>query len=138
MIEKLHIPLKNSEADFIVFFSVFTHLLLEESFIYLEEAKRVLKPKGRIIFSFLDLSVETHWLQFEHTVQTLGSRQQLNTFFGRPEIEAIANNLNLQIIDICDGDTFAVPIPKDIIFDDGTIATKEAGLGQSVALLELT
>ena len=82
--------------------------------------------------------METHWLQFEHTVQTLGSRQQLNTFFGRPEIEAIANNLNLQIIDICDGDTFAVPIPKDIIFDDGTIATKEAGLGQSVALLELT
>ena len=49
----LSIPENSDFADFICFFSVFTHLLHEESYKYLEEAARVIKPKGKIIISFL-------------------------------------------------------------------------------------
>ena len=41
----------------ILAFSVFTHLLHEESFIYLEDFKRVLKPGGSVVFSFLEVLV---------------------------------------------------------------------------------
>jgi ubiquinone/menaquinone biosynthesis C-methylase UbiE len=50
----LTIPEKVGEANQVCFFSVLTHLLHEQSFRYLEEARRVLKPTGRIIFSFLE------------------------------------------------------------------------------------
>jgi len=47
----LTIPEPDESADFICFFSVFTHLLHEETFLYLKDTKRVLKPNGKIIFS---------------------------------------------------------------------------------------
>ncbi len=53
-VDSTYIPEKESVADMVVFFSVATHMLNEEFYVYLLEARRVLKPKGRIIFSFLD------------------------------------------------------------------------------------
>ena len=47
------IPCEDEQADFVCFFSVFTHLVHEETFEYLREARRVLKPGGKIVFSFL-------------------------------------------------------------------------------------
>ena len=60
----LTIPEEDQKADFVCFFSVFTHLLHEESYVYLREAKRVLKPGGKIALSFLDFQLESHWKIF--------------------------------------------------------------------------
>jgi ubiquinone/menaquinone biosynthesis C-methylase UbiE len=50
----LVIPAADQTADVVMFFSVFTHLAARESAAYLAEAKRVLKPGGIIVASFLD------------------------------------------------------------------------------------
>ncbi len=61
----LTIPEPDSSADFICFFSVLTHLLHEESYKYLQDAKRILKPNGKIIFSFLEFYIPCHWDVFQ-------------------------------------------------------------------------
>jgi SAM-dependent methyltransferase len=53
-------PKKDSVADYISFFSVITHLKPQESLQYLQDAKRTLKPGGKIIASFLDRNVKDH------------------------------------------------------------------------------
>jgi ubiquinone/menaquinone biosynthesis C-methylase UbiE len=53
-VEGLTIPAEDQSADFVTFFSVFTHLTARESAAYLAEAKRVLKPGGKVIASFID------------------------------------------------------------------------------------
>jgi ubiquinone/menaquinone biosynthesis C-methylase UbiE len=54
LVDGLGIPANEQTADFVTFFSVFTHLTSRESAAYLAEAKRVLKPGGKIIASFID------------------------------------------------------------------------------------
>src|SRR5262249_41320835 len=51
----LSIPAPNETADFVVAFSVFTHLRTSETLAYLADAKRVLRPGGAVVFSFLTL-----------------------------------------------------------------------------------
>ena len=43
------IPAPDGEADMVCFFSVLTHLLHEESYVYLQDARRVLKPTGKLV-----------------------------------------------------------------------------------------
>jgi SAM-dependent methyltransferase len=54
VVEGLTIPEEDGKADFVTFFSVLTHLRRREALAYLQEAKRVLKPRGRIVVSYLD------------------------------------------------------------------------------------
>lgn len=54
LVEDLVIPENDATADFVVFFSVFTHLYGNECLALLKEARRVLKPDGRIVVSYLD------------------------------------------------------------------------------------
>jgi 2-polyprenyl-3-methyl-5-hydroxy-6-metoxy-1,4-benzoquinol methylase len=56
VVNGLTIPQPDASADFITFFSVFTHLARNECLAYLKEAKRVVKPDGKIVVSYLDLS----------------------------------------------------------------------------------
>lgn len=48
-VDGLTIPEDDSRAGMVCFFSVFTHLLLEQTFLYLEEARRVLRPGARSV-----------------------------------------------------------------------------------------
>ena len=61
----LSIPQETGSADMVSAFSLFTHLLQAESHAYLEEAARILKPGGKVVFSFLEFAEATHWNIFE-------------------------------------------------------------------------
>ncbi len=52
--ENCRIPKADSSADIVIAFSVITHLLDEECFEYLLEARRVLRTGGVALFSFMD------------------------------------------------------------------------------------
>ena len=96
---ELSIPLPSGSADMLCAFSVFTHLLHTETYIYLEEAVRVLRPKGTIVFSFLEYAVDSHWEQFIGTknAQLKKTVPHLNMFIDRTAIETWAAHLGLRV-----------------------------------------
>lgn len=135
--EGLSIPEKDEVADFVCFFSVFTHLLHEQTYVYLREAKRVLKPGGTIVFSFLDFTVPHHWDIFELNIRDLGvNSHPLNMFISKDAIRSWAEHLELQVQTIKDGNEPFVPLPEPIVFESGSVVEKVGTIGQSVCVVK--
>ena len=138
LVKELHIPDPDASADMICAFSLFTHLLHEETYIYLEECVRVLKPGGRLVFSFLEFSVPTLWSVFEDTVREArgSTRTHLNVFIGRDAIKAWAEHLDLTIEDWQDNTQGpCIPLSRTVVTDTGEKVENRANLGQSVCVL---
>jgi SAM-dependent methyltransferase len=131
----LTIPEVDEVADVVCFFSVFTHLLHEHSYRYLQEAKRVLKPGGKIIFSFLEFAIPAHWAVFEAMVTHNDESSLLNVFMSRDGIAAWASHLDLHVEAIHDGDKPHTPLPHPIILEDGSVMKDQGNLGQSLCVL---
>lgn len=131
----LTIPEPDNSADFICFFSVFTHLLHEESYRYLTDARRVLKPNGKIIFSFLEFRIAGHWSIFEAGLHDDRPDKVITQFMSRDAIEAWAAHLNLSIAEISDGDKPHIKLDKVVRWDDGNEMKEQGMLGQSVCVL---
>lgn len=95
----LRIPALDGSADFASAFSVFTHLLPSESFLYLEDFRRVLKPGGKIIFSFLEFADPNHWDPFMYEVGRIRSKSDghLITLIERPVVELWARHLGYNL-----------------------------------------
>ncbi len=126
----------DNSADFICFFSVFTHLLYEETFRYLEDARRVIKPGGKIIFSYLEFAIPSHWFIFETSLANTDPDAVLNQFISRDAIQAWAEHLDLLLIDISDGDKPHINLLDGIVkWDDGREMRGKGNLGQSVCVL---
>ncbi len=137
LVEGLTIPEEPDRADMICFFSVFTHLLHEQTYMYLEEAKRVVKPGGKIVFSFLEFAEPAHWDVFEGTLADSRGPQihPLNVFVERPAIDAWARHLDLHVDDVRRGGDHFVPLPHPLVLENGTVLQDYANLGQSVCVL---
>jgi ubiquinone/menaquinone biosynthesis C-methylase UbiE len=131
----LSIPENDDYADFICFFSVFTHLLHEESYKYLREASRVLKPKGKIVISFLEFKIPSHFVLFEQSLMDNHPDKVLTQFISRDAIESWASHCGLEVISIFDGDKPFIKLNGTIKFDDGHEMVGEGTLGQSVCVL---
>lgn len=101
LVTEPRIPEGDGVAEMVCFFSVFTHLLQEESFLYLEEARRVLKPGGRIVASYLDITDSSHWKTFEVNLRSARLRQEkpMNIFHSEDFFAIWARQLNLTIVD---------------------------------------
>ncbi|MFO1112742.1 MAG: class I SAM-dependent methyltransferase, partial [Rhodospirillales bacterium] len=95
---RLDLPADAETADIICAFSVFTHLLHTESFLYLQDIHRVLKPNGTLVFSFLEFAEPAHWSIFEQTLeaQRLSSIPHLNMFIERNAIDVWCNRLGFR------------------------------------------
>lgn len=68
-------PFADASFDVIYAASLFTHLLPDEARNYLSEARRVLRPGGRCLFSFFILdqyrgpgTTSSRWCEFEHSL----------------------------------------------------------------------
>ena len=133
--EGLRIPEEDDTADMVCFFSVFTHLLHEQSYRYLQEAKRVLKSGGKIIFSFLEFAIPSHWAVFEAMIPNRDESSPLNMFISRDGITAWALHLGLRIEALHDGDIPHIPLPHPLVLEDGSLMKEKGNLGQSVCVL---
>lgn len=131
----LCIPERDDQADLVCCFSVLTHLLHEQSYVYLQEARRVLKPGGKIVFSFLDFAIPCHWTIFESNVRNINREGPLNMFISRDGIQAWAEHLHLEIETFHDGDEPHIPLPHSITLDNGTVIQEQGNMGQSVCVL---
>jgi len=129
------IPAEDSMADFVTFFSVFTHLLDEDIFRFLSEAKRVAKPGGRIVFSFLDFECESHWPIFEATLSDQNSQRVINKFISKGAIRRWARALDLKEEAIFDGPQPWITLIEPFNYIDGRRAEGIVEFGQSIAVL---
>jgi SAM-dependent methyltransferase len=101
----LSLPAADASFDMACAFSVFTHLQHEETFSYLEELARVLKPGGRLVFSFLEFADAGHWRVFAETVAAVkeARRSHLNVFIERPVIALWAERTGFAVEGFIDG-----------------------------------
>jgi ubiquinone/menaquinone biosynthesis C-methylase UbiE len=101
----LNIPSADNEADFVSAFSLFTHLLHAESYIYLEDIKRALKRGGKLVFSFLEFASDSHWSVFETTVraQRTNPDSHLNMFIERSTIDLWCQKLGYEVEEYISG-----------------------------------
>lgn len=91
VVEECRIPKENSAASVVVGFSVITHLTDEDTFEYIQEAHRVLRPGGTAIFSFLDFSNEVHLeMFFRHCRERMYGHGDLIKFTTPDVLEAFA------------------------------------------------
>jgi ubiquinone/menaquinone biosynthesis C-methylase UbiE len=127
LVEGLTIPADDCCADTVTVFSVFTHLRHEESYLYLREIHRVLRPLGRIIISFVEFAEPNHWPIFIDTASQTeaGSLPHLNQFIERNAIQAWAEHLGFATERFIYGHEPCIPTP-----------TGPASFGQSVAILK--
>lgn len=139
MVEDIRIPFADDCADFASFFSVFTHLLHQETYCYLLEARRVVRPGGRIVFSFLEFP--HHWTTFEKMYRNVLANEanvHLNMFIGRDAIEAWARHLDLAVVELHAGPEAFIPLSRPVVHEDGRRSEGLAALGQSVCVLANT
>jgi len=136
-VERIAIPEKSDSADFVTFFSVATHLLHHETYLYLEEARRVAAPGGLIVVSFLEFGIPWHWSFFHNTVRQYHDQvpDPLNVFIERSVFPVWAEKLGLEIVAIHPGSDTWIPVarPEPV----GTDVPEEglSSLGQSCAVL---
>lgn len=129
------IPAPAASADYVCFFSVFTHLLDEDIYRFLAEAKRVLRPGGTIMFSYLDFEVVSHWTIFELTVADRNPRRVLNKFISKPAIKTWCAHLGLAVEALHDGYEPWIKLTEPFRYPDGREAAGTVEFGQSVAIV---
>jgi SAM-dependent methyltransferase len=130
-----NIPCADERADYVCFFSVFTHLLHENTFTYIQEAARCLKPGGRLVFSFIEFRIPCHWEIFASSLASDGTDRHLNQFVDRDAIQTWAAHAKLEVRSIHDGDKPHIPIPESISWENGNVMSSMGNLGQSIAVL---
>ena len=127
------IPLADASVDIICLFSVFTHLLDEDVFRYLIEIRRLLKPDGFAVFSFLDFSVYSHWTIFERMLADV-DKSVLSRFTSKDALTVLVGRAGMEVETFWNGDEPKVKLDAPIHYDDGRVDTGQLGFGQSVCV----
>lgn len=130
------IPWPAEQADLVCFFSVFTHLSPEDTWRYILEARRVLKPGGLLVCSFLEFRIRGHWAVFRDDLRDMSPDKMLNQFLGRDAFEAFALNGELALKGFFDGDIPHIPIDGELTFENGHRVARMGNLGQSVCVIQ--
>jgi SAM-dependent methyltransferase len=98
---------ESASLDMLFHWSVFTHIPVEECFLYLEDSFRSLKPGGRLVFSFLELTAPAHYERiFENRVGWVRKDRApklLDTFLHRDWIMLWADKLGFSDVEFTDG-----------------------------------
>lgn len=138
-VDSCQIPADDGSCDMVCMFSVITHLLHQESYLYFQEASRVLRQEGKLIVSFLEFRHQGHWPIFAASVGTTLNGERLDTFIDREGLKLWARHSGLEVHNILDGEKPHIPIDREIVFDNGTKISHMAKLGpigQSVAVMQ--
>ena len=128
--EGLKIPAADNSADFVIMFSLLTHLHFVESYMYIAEAKRVLKPGGRLLATYLEICAPIHRRAFDTSLESKmkGANRPLTAFIEAPVWPVWAQRLGMDLLHQYRGGT--------PFFTDGAGSGQRQALGQSLAVLK--
>lgn len=113
----------DASLDIVFNWSVFTHLFPAESYLYMVDAFRALKPGGKLIFSFLEMEEPEHdpvWLGKLDRLRQGHKDEQLDTFLHRDWIRRFARDAG-----------FGEPM-----FTDGMDASHHPAFWQALAAMQ--
>lgn len=128
------IPVEDNAADCICGFSVLTHLLDEEIHEYLVESARVLKPRGKAIYSFFDFGHPDHQVMFNSFARNHRHRHDVLKFIERGTLSLFGEHAGLRVAEfITPGTRIDGPFPAIL---DGRDAPPFIAFGQAVAVFE--
>jgi hypothetical protein len=98
----------------------------------------VLKPAGRIVFSFLEFATPSHWASFKRSLEEKhADSNPLNMFVSRDAIAAWASHLQLAVVAIHGGEEPFISVPRPITLEDGRVLSGQSAFGQSICVLAL-
>jgi SAM-dependent methyltransferase len=131
------VPLASEEADIVAAFSLITHLLDEEVFIYFRETARVLKPGGVATFSFLDYAHPEHFQKFHRYVSSYRkSERDLLKCFEKSTLSLFASTVGLEVIEIIDrGTRFPASGRRHQLVTGANAPAQGISFGQSLIFL---
>ena len=138
-VDGCRIPGPESCCDMVCMFSVITHLLHQESYLYFLEVSRVLRQGGKAVVSFLEFRHPGLWPIFESSVDVVLGGERLDMFVDRDALSLWADHAGLAVLDFIDGETAHIPIEREVVFENGVKANTKARLGptgQSVVILQ--
>ncbi len=99
-VDRIALPAPDESADVVVCLGLFQHILPEESYVYLEEARRVLRPGGRVVFSFHEYASAQGWAVFERSLAWVRNRTlagTLNVLLHRDDLRLWAERLGFAV-----------------------------------------
>ncbi|MDB6168831.1 MAG: methyltransferase domain protein [Verrucomicrobia bacterium] len=131
----LSVDVPTASADMACFFSVFTHITHEHTFLYLKEAGRLLKPGGLVIFTYLEFAVHSHWDAFAKAVNNFGTDAEPVVFLDRAGLTQFANRLDFEVLALVEGDKPTFPIEEELTLGPCVVMKDRGLLGQSIGIL---
>jgi len=90
------IPVPDASIDMLFHWSVFTHLTIEECYLYMEDSFRALKPGGKLVFSFIELTDPAHHAVLDRRLDKLRLGRKLgllDSFLHRDWIRVLAQRI---------------------------------------------
>ena len=111
------IPCEDATVDYIVAFSVATHIDLEDTYSYLAEMARALKPGGKSVVSYLSTEIPDHWRIFlEEAATPVDVRhQRVRNFVLVPgALNSLAGKAGLRVLEDIPADQPRIALTEDL------------------------
>lgn len=136
IVENCKLPSADASADVVCGFSLITHLLDEEIFEYFMEARRVLRPNGIAVFSFLDFENDGHLSAFvAHARHHRHGHGDLLKYTTKSILRRLAKCAGFSATRFLENGIADVGVYGRSKLLDGRDAPKQAALGQSVCAM---
>ncbi len=129
------VPEADNWADLICAFSLFTHLLHEQTFLYIKDSYRAQKPGGKLVLSFLEYTNAGHRQLFLSAVGSAKTDRALIVFNDRDSLNFFGRECGYSNVEFFDGTASLADFGSGKTLPNGEVLTGLKALGQSLCVM---